>query len=739
MSSNSPLAKTTASSFPTSGPAVAAAAAVPLPTTVSARPSKEKGDQHGNYQQQQEDASALIISASGKAGMDGIDRSRIDAIILRESGNSLYMRQQRKRDAKVNERIERLREKLDDQNRQDPEGMWRTQLEASLEREIRQVTAGRPEHSFCCVVDMDMFYMACELLSKPGLANVPACVGHGMITTSNYVARRYGVRSAMAGYIGDRLVEELSGGALRLVHVDHHFDLYREKSHAVRRVLAEYDPNLRAYSLDEVYMDLRRYLRQKLRHPDWDHDQISRRLSSSSPSSWGINVLEGQQEQQGEEGDRGVVDAETVENGDPDESENSDADDVFEMLQEAEILQATDALVREMRSRVCEATGGLTCSAGVASTFTVAKIASDHNKPNGLCVVTPDSHGVLSFLHPLPTRKVGGIGRVTEKMLKAFGIHTVRDLYEHRALVRLLFQPATAGFLLRASLGCSSSSSDGNEGDDDANNDENEAPSSSAQQKGISRERTFRAGQSWTVINGRLEDIARMLSGDMQRKNLWGRTVTVKVKLHTFDCLSKSRTLRVYVQAANDLAKHATTLLGEIRKEFAGQFNVRLLGIRLSNFRGDNDDSKFQSTIDPFLARGRFGGCDSGHGKTFATRTHSPIFGKSSTGTAREEQRTLETFLLHGTESDGPGDDGGDEVDDEQYLLRVDCPVCGRQFSEKHNAALNRHLDHCLNSHNDDDEIEYPAASGGSESKTNNINNKRQKITDFFAKPKVST
>ena len=57
-------------------------------------------------------ASDLIVSATDKAGMDGIDREAIDAIILKESGNSLFMQQQRRRDEKVNEKIAALRKKL---------------------------------------------------------------------------------------------------------------------------------------------------------------------------------------------------------------------------------------------------------------------------------------------------------------------------------------------------------------------------------------------------------------------------------------------------------------------------------------------------------------------------------------------------------------------------------------------------------------------------------------------------
>lgn len=130
----------------------------------------------------------------------------------------------------------------------------------------------------------------------------------------------------------------------------------------------------------------------------------------------------------------------------------------------------------------------------------LAKIASDRNKPNGQCLVGPDHDAdVVPFLYPLPVRKVGGIGRVTEKILQAFGIHTVRDMYEQRGLVRFLFKTASAGHLLRASLGCSSR--DGIVGDDNEDDEE-------TGQKGISRERTFQSGKPFSEINAKLEEIA---------------------------------------------------------------------------------------------------------------------------------------------------------------------------------------------------------------------------------------
>eukprot|EP00957_Ditylum_brightwellii_P050277 3813005-Ditylum_brightwellii.AAC.1 len=64
----------------------------------------------------------------------------------------------------------------------------------------------------------------------------------------------------MAGWIGDKLADELSGGKCKLIHLKSNFDLYQGKSKVVREFLAEYDWNMRTYSLDEAYMDLGPYV-----------------------------------------------------------------------------------------------------------------------------------------------------------------------------------------------------------------------------------------------------------------------------------------------------------------------------------------------------------------------------------------------------------------------------------------------------------------------------------------------
>jgi DNA polymerase-4 len=84
-------------------------------------------------------------------------------------------------------------------------------------------------------------------------------------------------------------------------------------------------------------------------------------------------------------------------------------------------LAAAHALLREITS-----TTGLPCSAGLARTRLVAKVASDQAKPRGLVWVPPGSEA--AFLAPLGVRRIPGIGKVTEAALQAAGIETVGQL-----------------------------------------------------------------------------------------------------------------------------------------------------------------------------------------------------------------------------------------------------------------------------------------------------------------------
>ena len=163
----------------------------------------------------------------------------------------------------------------------------------------------------------------------------------------------------------------------------------------------------------------------------------------------------------------------------------------------------------------------------------------------------------------------------------------------------------------------------------------------------------------------------------MAGKNLWARTITVKVKLHTFDVLNRSKSLArgVFVQDATDLVALASGILRGIRNDFSGaQFSVRLLGIRCTNFKTEED-----------IATGTFNVEDYFRGtpqkkSASAQRSLDFFFSESKTG---DETKTTPQNL-------------GSEVNANSEET-LQCPICEQaSFRASDNAGLNRHIDVCL-------------------------------------------
>ena len=591
-------------------------------------------------------ASALMVAASAKAGMDDIDRERINAILLRESGNSSFMERQRKMDEASNKRIVEMKQRLAEKDNTVTNKKWRIEMEKNvIDPQLEKYTNLRKPLSTCVVIDMDSFFISCHILNRPNLADIPACVGgSSMISTSNYVARRYGVRAAMPGYLGSTLVKELSGGNDTLTFVKSDFNLYKRKSAEVEAILEEYDPKLKMYSLDEAYMDISPYLNVKMNNDGIMHQTITKILNSADNTSCVLRQPP-----------------------------------LHETFPGSIIHTNVQNLLQSIREKVKDTTG-LTCSAGIASNFLLAKIASDINKPNGQYFVGPTEQQIRGFIQPLSIRKVNGIGRVTEKTLYGVcGIEKVKDLFDKRADVQLLFKPATANFLLRASIGYA----DCNKHREDARDDE------AIHRKGISHERTFSPTNSWSDLCNKLETITLSLVQDLRKRALMPRTVTLKVKLSSFDILTRAETRNVafdfklnksYSASAQDLVDVAINLLKDAKRDrdktAKGRFTVRLLGVRCSNFLLHKENQFFlheycqipsQSTTvpNPYEIPKR---------DTAASSTNG-----SANTTSSSNEGKMANFV---------------SLQDEAQTC---CPICNKTFHPNQNHVLNAHIDACLN------------------------------------------
>lgn len=190
------------------------------------------------------------VYTNAKAGMDHVDQQKVKQVVYDLSkGSSYYENEQRKNKA-TEERIENLKRKLHSLHDQE---LLRFRDLAS--KEIAQKESLRHLERVWLHVDMDAFYCSVEQILDPRLISVPFAVGGiGMISTANYLARKYGVRSAMPGFIGRKLCPELE-------FVPPKFSQYKVFSEKTREVFQSFDPDFESGSMDEAYLDITEYMR----------------------------------------------------------------------------------------------------------------------------------------------------------------------------------------------------------------------------------------------------------------------------------------------------------------------------------------------------------------------------------------------------------------------------------------------------------------------------------------------
>ncbi|XP_022896870.1 DNA polymerase kappa isoform X2 [Olea europaea var. sylvestris] len=250
-------------------------------------------------------------------------------------------------------------------------------------------------------------------------------------------------------------------------------------------------------------------------------------------------------------------------------------------------------VAEELRESIHKETG-LTCSAGVAPNHMLAKVCSDINKPNGQFVLPNDRMAVMTFISSLPIRKVGGIGKVTEHVLKdVYEITTCEGMLQKSSFLCGLFSPTTADFFLSVGLGLGRT----------------DTPQATLR-KSISNERTFSATKDKALLYKKLVDLAEMLSNDMKKEGLCGRTLTLKLKTSSFEVRTRAVTLPTYTCSSEDILKHSSKLL---KAELPA--SVRLMGLRMSNFNegqnGGSLDPK-QKTLSEFMVTGDASGRELG-------------------------------------------------------------------------------------------------------------------------------
>ena len=202
----------------------------------------------------------------------------------------------------------------------------------------------------------------------------------------------------------------------------------------------------------------------------------------------------------------------------------------------------------------------LTASAGVAPNKFLAKIASGWKKPDGLTVIAPER--VESFLQKLSVDALWGVGPVTAKKLRSAGISRLLDVRTADGEVLRRAVGSWAEGLRRLAFG-----------EDDRPVEPNR------ERKSIGCEETYaRDLVELARVRAEVEALARHAAAALGRKELFARTVTLKLRYATFETITRSETRAPATRDADEIAARA---LGLLAKTEAGARAVRLLGVSL--------------------------------------------------------------------------------------------------------------------------------------------------------------
>ena len=223
-------------------------------------------------------------------------------------------------------------------------------------------------------------------------------------------------------------------------------------------------------------------------------------------------------------------------------------------------------VAKAIRAAIKEETG-LTASAGVSYNKFIAKLASDQNKPDGLCVILPE-HGP-QFVASLPVRRFHGVGpRTAEKMAK-LGVSTGADLAQKDEAWLAQHFGSWGGYLFLAARGI-----------------DHRPVHTNAARKSVGAESTyFDDKRSEAELRDALNEIVDIVWDRIDRNQAQGRTLVLKARYSDFRTITRSRTVGHVLADRGAVAQLGHALLDQI---LPAEMGVRLLGLTLSGLVDQN-------------------------------------------------------------------------------------------------------------------------------------------------------
>jgi hypothetical protein len=158
-------------------------------------------------QENKENNNLSFLFTNLKAGMQGLDRDKINKIIQETTKDSIITKHKNEEFEKVKNTVDSYKKKLNSLHKSQSLIQHNKKI---ADQKIKEIEALRKLDKIWMHLDMDMFYAAIEIRDNPTLKDIPIAVGdERMVSTSNYIARKFGVRSAMPGFLAKKLCPQL--------------------------------------------------------------------------------------------------------------------------------------------------------------------------------------------------------------------------------------------------------------------------------------------------------------------------------------------------------------------------------------------------------------------------------------------------------------------------------------------------------------------------------------------------
>jgi len=339
-------------------------------------------------------------------------------------------------------------------------------------------------------LDCDAFYASIEKRDNPDLLDKPVIVGggdRGVVAAACYIARQYGIRSAMPSWQARKNCPDV-------ITIQPRMSVYVKESQKIRALMLETTPLVEPLSIDEAFLDL----------------SGTEQLHKAPPA----------------------------------------------------------IIASRLQKRIWEEIG-ITVSIGLSGNKSLAKMASDRDKPQGFFTIGMDE--AKAWLAPQPITVLFGMGKAMAGRLHAHGIYSCKDLVTAKP------------DLLRQAIG---KDSDRLLALAEGRDHRPVIPDSKA--KSISAETTFASDlRRLEDLQAELEPLIYRVSERLKAKSLSGKRVTLKLKFANHKIMTRSKTVSVAINQAHQIEEIVHSLLvPEIQEGRA----FRLIGVGVEGFGFTNTD-----------------------------------------------------------------------------------------------------------------------------------------------------